>query len=215
MTTVETAAPEDTILDVLTLGFVADPISRWLYPESDTYLKHFRTLLMRFGGAAFDHQAAFKVRGENAAALWLPPNAHPDEAGLVAHFEAVVNMHRRSNAIPRAMGEALCELAFARLFSGQLALAMGESREGVQLMQIPGANGEYVVDGFLVRAMFKSAAIHLRGGQLRRGFALYRDALCHAQAKHLDDQYGQWKPSALARRVAGGVWQRLNDRFRR
>ena len=133
----------------------------------------------------------------------------------VAHFEAVVNMHRRSNAIPRAMGKALCELAFARLFSGQLALAMGESREGVQLMQIPGANGEYVVDGFLVRAMFKSAAIHLRGGQLRRGFALYRDALCHAQAKHLDDQYGQWKPSALARRVAGGVWQRLNDRFRR
>ena len=102
MTTVETAAPEDTILDVLTLGFVADPIMRWLYPGSDTYLKHFRTLLMRFGGVAFDHQAAFKVRGENAAALWLPPNAHPDEAGLVAHFEAVLP--------PRVLEDALVVL---------------------------------------------------------------------------------------------------------
>ena len=31
----------------------------------------------------------------------------------VSHFEAMVNMRRRSNANPRSMGEALCELAFA------------------------------------------------------------------------------------------------------
>lgn len=106
----------------------------------------------------------------------------------------MVNIRRSSGANPRAMGEALGDLAFARLFAGQLSRAISESREGVQLMQTPGANGEYVVDGFLVRAMFKSAAIHILGGQLRRGFALYRDAVSHAQAKHLDDQYGQWKP---------------------
>jgi len=138
----------------------------------------------------------------------------PHEA--VAHFEAMVKMRRKSSDNDRATGEALCELAFARLFAGkQLSRAMSEAREGVQIMQTPGANGKYVVDGFLVRAMFKSAIIHIRGGQLPRGFDLYRAALGYSQAKHLDDQYGQWKPSALAKRVASGVGRRLNDWFRR
>ena len=138
---------------------------------------------------------------------------HPHDA--VGHFEAMVRMHRGNGTNPRALGEALCELAFARLFTGQRSRALGESWEGVQLMWTPNDNGGLVVDGFLVRAMFKSAVVHMRGGQLNRGFALYRDALSHAQAKHLDDQYSQWRPAAFARRIAGGVRRRFGDIFRR
>ena len=91
MTTIRTDATPKHIIDVLTLGFSADPIMRWLYPEPHVYLEHFPTILNLFGGAAFDNETALSVSDGGAAAMWLPPDSHPDGDGLVAHFEAVLS----------------------------------------------------------------------------------------------------------------------------
>ena len=90
MSLIKTDAPPHHIINVLTLGFSADPIMRWLYPEPHAYLEHFPTALRLFGGAAFDNETALSVGDGRAAAMWLPPDCHPDEDGLIAHFEAVL-----------------------------------------------------------------------------------------------------------------------------
>lgn len=77
-------------LSSLTLGFAADPVVRWLYPEPDTFLTHFPRLADLFGGGAFDHGAAYRNADFTSTALWLPPGVHPDEEGLVAHFQGSV-----------------------------------------------------------------------------------------------------------------------------
>lgn len=119
----------------------------------------------------------------------------------VQHFERALDIKRGLNASPRAIGEVLCELAFARMFTGQTLRAIGESREGIDLMHMPDASGQYVIDGFLVRALFKAAAIHFRAGRVLRGLQLYSEASGHARDKHLDDQYRQWRPWALVERA--------------
>ena len=83
------ANPED-IIHVLTLGFCADPVMRWLYPQPHSYLAQFPIALRLFGGAAFDNETALSTTVGCAAALWLPPNTHPDGEGLMAHFEATL-----------------------------------------------------------------------------------------------------------------------------
>ncbi|HMB77522.1 MAG TPA: N-acetyltransferase [Kiloniellaceae bacterium] len=91
MTNVRTDATSDYIIDVLTLGFIADPILRWLYPEPRAYLENFPKTARLFGGAAFANETALNVDGGHAAAMWLPPDSHPDGDGLMALFEAVLS----------------------------------------------------------------------------------------------------------------------------
>jgi ribosomal protein S18 acetylase RimI-like enzyme len=83
------ANPED-VIRVLTLGFCADPVMRWLYPQPQSYMEHFPIVLKLFGGAAFDNEAALSVTDCCAAALLLPPNTHPDGDRLMAHFESTL-----------------------------------------------------------------------------------------------------------------------------
>lgn len=55
------ANPEDAIR-VLTLGFCADLVMRWLYPQPKSYLENFPIVLRLFGGAAFDNEVALSVK---------------------------------------------------------------------------------------------------------------------------------------------------------
>jgi ribosomal protein S18 acetylase RimI-like enzyme len=68
-------------IDVLTLAFAHDPAVRWLYPDPADYLHFFPQFAYAFGGAALGRHTAYLVNG-CAAALWLPPGTHPDEALL-------------------------------------------------------------------------------------------------------------------------------------
>jgi len=61
MATITTDQAQDRILSTLTLGFSADPIMRWLFPQADTYLKYFPEALKLFGGAAFDNNTALNA----------------------------------------------------------------------------------------------------------------------------------------------------------
>jgi ribosomal protein S18 acetylase RimI-like enzyme len=80
---------EDTsrVIDSIVLGFSADPVLRWLFPEPQKYLANCPTIFQLFGGGAFEHSSAYHLQNYTGAALWLPPDAHPDEDGLTQLFQ--------------------------------------------------------------------------------------------------------------------------------
>lgn len=78
------------VLSSLALGFSADPFVRWLYPEPKSFLENFPRVMDHFGGRAFENGSAYRNGDFSAAALWLPPDVHPDEESLVACFEQTV-----------------------------------------------------------------------------------------------------------------------------
>jgi ribosomal protein S18 acetylase RimI-like enzyme len=65
-------------LATLTLAFAADPVERWLYPESEQYLASFPKFLAAFGGGAFVERTVWKLGEFAAVALWLPPGIEPN-----------------------------------------------------------------------------------------------------------------------------------------
>jgi ribosomal protein S18 acetylase RimI-like enzyme len=72
----------EQIVALITLAFVRDPPSRWLYPEARHYLERFPDFVRALGGKAFAHGTADIVEGDRGAALWLPPGVQPDDDAL-------------------------------------------------------------------------------------------------------------------------------------
>jgi ribosomal protein S18 acetylase RimI-like enzyme len=85
------------IVDCLTLAFGTDPVARWAYPHSQQYLEYFPNFIRLFGGRAFETETAFYINSFSAAALWLPPDAVPDEAALAALVQNTVAKNRQSD----------------------------------------------------------------------------------------------------------------------
>jgi ribosomal protein S18 acetylase RimI-like enzyme len=79
-----TESDEARVIDVLVRAFEADPAARWSWPDSQQYFMHFPSFVRAVGGKAFTHRSAYYVDGCAAAALWLPPNVHPDEDKLIS-----------------------------------------------------------------------------------------------------------------------------------
>lgn len=75
-----TMTPDDEApaIDVVVLAFVADPMTRWVWPQSHQYLAAMPKFIRAFGGAAFSQGSAFCSGAYAGAALWLPPGVHPD-----------------------------------------------------------------------------------------------------------------------------------------
>lgn len=69
---------EAGVIGALELAFVVDPATRWVWSDSQNYLSHFYTFAMAFGGKAFVNGSAYYIGNYSGAALWLPPNVHPD-----------------------------------------------------------------------------------------------------------------------------------------
>ena len=81
---------------VLTLAFAADPPSRWLYPEAETYVNYFPAFARALGGAAFARQTAVASPDHAAVALWLDPDAAPDEHAMERLIEESVAPSKRA-----------------------------------------------------------------------------------------------------------------------
>jgi ribosomal protein S18 acetylase RimI-like enzyme len=77
-----TPADEARAIDTVVLGFVADPMTRWVWPQAHQYLTAMPTFVRAFGGAAFAQDGAFCSDDYAGAALWLRPGVHPDEERL-------------------------------------------------------------------------------------------------------------------------------------
>lgn len=75
------------------MGFSTDPVARWIYPDSHQYLTHFPKFIRGFAGKAFESGSAYCVEGFAGAALWLPPEVHPDEEAIVRLFEDTAPDH--------------------------------------------------------------------------------------------------------------------------
>ena len=71
-------------ISTIVLGFAADPMTRWVWPDSAVYLRIMPQFVKAFGGRAFEHGSAYVTEGARAAALWLPPGIEPDEAAMAA-----------------------------------------------------------------------------------------------------------------------------------
>ena len=86
MTTLSTNAvtpPEvDRAIDVMVLAHSGDPLARFAYPDSGQYLRYFPELIRLFCGGSFEHGTAIYVGDYLGAALWLPPDVHPDEDAM-------------------------------------------------------------------------------------------------------------------------------------
>lgn len=94
-----TASEEDPAIAVVVLAFGADPAARWAYPDPQQYLLHFPSFVRAFGGRAFAHGSAYYVDGYGGAALWLPPEVHPDEDTLDALMQRTVSERVQKDAI--------------------------------------------------------------------------------------------------------------------
>ena len=107
---VHTAHAKDKarLADVLTMAFADDPAARWLYPDADRYRYDFPDFVRVFGGNTVELGTAYRVDGDVACALWLPPGEVSDEAGLVDHVERRIEAHRHDEVIAvfEAMGQA-------------------------------------------------------------------------------------------------------------
>ena len=85
-----TESEQARAIDAIVLAFAADPVTRWVWPEANTYLTHFPEFTRAFGGRAFGHGSAHCTEDFAAAALWLPPGEHPDEETMGAIAEKSV-----------------------------------------------------------------------------------------------------------------------------
>ena len=77
------------------LAFSADPAARWLYPDPHQYAVNFPSIVRIFGGKAFEQGSAYSVGDFSGAALWLPPDVHPDDETLVGLIQQTVSNERQ------------------------------------------------------------------------------------------------------------------------
>lgn len=100
-----TAKSRAEAVDVLIRAFAADPAARWVYPDELQYHFNFPRFVEAFAGKAFDHRSAFTAAGSTGAALWLPPDVHPDDEALAAVMAASVSAAKRDEVF--ALMEAM------------------------------------------------------------------------------------------------------------
>lgn len=81
------ASIQTTAISTIVLGFAADPMTRWVWPDASEYLEVMPRFVKAFGGRAFEHGTADITEGARAAALWLPPGVEPDDAEMGAIME--------------------------------------------------------------------------------------------------------------------------------
>ena len=98
--TAATASDEASIIDVLVRANWEDPAARWVWPDSQQFLTHFPSFVRALGGKAFAHGSAYYVDGYTGAALWLPPDVHPDENALIALLERTVSEQIQKDFFP-------------------------------------------------------------------------------------------------------------------
>jgi GNAT superfamily N-acetyltransferase len=78
------ASEQDHVIATIALAFSSDPAGRYLYPDPHQFFSHFLEFVRIFGGKAFEHDTAYYVDGFTGAALWYPPDVHPDEDALIS-----------------------------------------------------------------------------------------------------------------------------------
>jgi ribosomal protein S18 acetylase RimI-like enzyme len=87
---------EEAAVAAVTMGFSTDPVARWFYPEPSEYYRWFPQFVRAFAGASIKDATAFCTSNFSGAALWLKPNAHPDEDAMVELVKESIPQDRQS-----------------------------------------------------------------------------------------------------------------------
>ena len=82
--TVVPASPEDRERATASLvaAFVNDPLTRWMFPDTEQYLRVFPEMLLHFGGTAYELGTAHRTDDHAGVALWIPPGETVGEEAL-------------------------------------------------------------------------------------------------------------------------------------
>ena len=94
-----TATDEATVIGVITLAFSTDPMARWAFADTSTYLAVMPAFVRAFGGSGLAHGATHLIEGGWAAAMWLPPGVQPDAETMTALAEQHVPKDRREDML--------------------------------------------------------------------------------------------------------------------
>lgn len=84
----------DRALATLTAAFCADPVIRWLFPDTHTFLVSFPELARLMGGDALPAATAAIANDFAGVALWLSPDTPEHDAELGALLEATTDPSR-------------------------------------------------------------------------------------------------------------------------
>lgn len=87
---------ERRAIQTITSAFVADPVSRWCWPDLSQYLEAMPAFATAFAGRAFGQGTAFCAENYRAVALWLPPSSGIDEAAVEAVLRESIEPSRQA-----------------------------------------------------------------------------------------------------------------------
>ncbi|MEH6650576.1 MAG: N-acetyltransferase [Motiliproteus sp.] len=93
-------------MSTILLGFSADPIERWLWPEAKDYLNCI-PLYDAFAGGAITAGSAYVTDNFESVALWFPPGEGPNEEKVIEILNSTVKEDTLKDAI--IMFEAMDE----------------------------------------------------------------------------------------------------------
>lgn len=96
----------ERVYGALTLAFAADPASRWLFTEADSFLRNFPKFARALAGPALQNGTGLAMENYAAVALWLAPGDGPDEQTLGELIETAVAREKQDDmaAIVEEMG---------------------------------------------------------------------------------------------------------------
>ena len=95
---VRTMTPDDEASAIATvvLAFVADLVTRWVWPHPRQFMAAMPKFVHAFGGRAFWHRSAYCTNEYIGAALWLPPGVHFDADQMGELMESTTSPSARA-----------------------------------------------------------------------------------------------------------------------
>lgn len=85
------------VISTLALAFAADPPSRWLFPEPESYLQHFPAFARALAGSSLQRRTGLATGDYGAVALWLAPGEGPDEEAMADLIDEEVDPDRKDD----------------------------------------------------------------------------------------------------------------------
>lgn len=100
---IERATDRDAVNASMVLAFAADPVFRWIYPDSRAYLRNFPGFVAALGGPAFETGETLQVDDHAAASVWLPPGVRADPETILSHLVATCPAEKLDEMMQIAM----------------------------------------------------------------------------------------------------------------
>ena len=92
---VDTVSHESSMVSTITMAFSSDPIARWVYPKAADYYRWFPGFIRAFAGRSIDDRTAIATSNYSGVALWLRPEAHPDEDAMIRIVQESLSPERQ------------------------------------------------------------------------------------------------------------------------